>query len=80
MIMVVENGRSQAVFQIAGACMAERLSMISLSRGVKHRADAVFFCQAEKLRHEIQLQERFTAADRDAALFAPVALVAERLL
>ena len=42
--------------------------------------DAVFFCQAEKLRHEIELQDGFTAADRDAALFAPVAFVAERPL
>ena len=32
MIMVVENGRSQAVLQIAGAWIAERLSMISISR------------------------------------------------
>ena len=30
--MVVENGRSQAVLQIAGAWIAERLSMISISR------------------------------------------------
>jgi len=37
MIIVAENGRSHAVFQIAGAWIAERLSMISVSRFIINR-------------------------------------------
>ena len=47
-----------------------------LTGRVERGVDAFFACQREELGQKLHLTERLTAADRDAALFAPVVAVA----
>ncbi len=47
-----------------------------LRRGVEAGADAACLRLPEELEHEVDLYERVTAADRDAALLSPVLAVA----
>ena len=46
------------------------------ARGVNAGVYACGFCGFEEFNEKIHLRKRFTAADSDAAVFAPVALVA----
>ena len=47
-----------------------------LTGGVQSRMHALGACQLEERRQELHLAQRLAAADRDAALFAPVVAVA----
>ena len=55
------------------------LSCERISTGIQCCVNAVLFCLAEQLDQEVNLQQRFSAAYGNAALFAPVIFVAERL-
>ena len=50
------------------------------ARGVEAGVYAFGFCGLEKFNHEIHLCKRFAAAHGDAAVFAPVAFVAQGFL
>ena len=55
------------------------LSCERISTGIQCCVNAVLFCLAEQLDQEVDLQQRFSAAYSNAAFFAPVIFVAERL-
>ena len=57
-----------------GSCLR-----VGSAAGIQGGMDACCLCLPEKLCEKVDLEQRFSAADRDSALVSPVIAVAERL-
>ena len=75
-LLEVKDNETGNVHQAVELGQILRVCPKRLTGRVERGVDAFFACQREELGQKLHLTERLTAADRDAALFAPVVAVA----
>ena len=79
-LLQVEHEQVGQAHQLIEAVEPLRVAAEGLTCRVHAGVHALFLHQPEELGHEVQLHQRFTAGNGDAAVVLPVRLVANRLV
>ncbi len=76
-LLQIQHEQVGQAHQLVKAFQPFAVALEGLASRVDAGVDAFLLHQAEELRHEIQLKQRFTAGNGDAAVVAPVRFVAD---